>query len=117
MLRDHEQRLELEADVRLCEIGLYLLHQRLVAAEMGSGDGAVDAGAEVCAIAAGDIGCDQFAFTLAQCAGSGKEDFDKVVQGLCGLGTEGHGAADTNVLGGEWDVRHGVLQFSVVSDQ
>ena len=94
LTRNDQQRLELGADVGLREVGLDLLHQRLVAAQVGRGNGAVNAVAIVGAVAAGDVGGDQLALAAAERAGPGEQDFDEGVQRPCRLWTEGHGAAN-----------------------
>ena len=91
---DGQQGLELGADVGLREVGLDLLDESFVAAQVGGGDGAVDAVAVVGAVAAGNVGGDQFALAAGERAGAGEQDFDEGVEGPRGFRAKGHGAAN-----------------------
>jgi hypothetical protein len=83
---DAEERLEFEADVGLGEVGLDLLDERLIAAEMGCCGCTVNAGAIVSTVAAGDEGRDQFALAFGECAGAGEQYRDQRVERACVLG-------------------------------
>ena len=115
--RNDKERFQLGTDVGLREIGLDLLDERFVTAEMSRGDGAMNAGAKEGAVAARDIGGDEFAFAFGEGAGSGEKYLDDLVERLCGLRAKRHGAADTDVFGRKRNVRHGGLRVSEIGCQ
>src|ERR1700733_3382123 len=95
-----EKGLQLGADVRLGEVGLDLLDESLVAAEVSGSDGAVDAVTVVCAVAAGDEGGDEFALPAAESAGAAQQHLDEVIEGTRGFRAEGHGTANAGKVRG-----------------
>ena len=74
--RNHQQRLQLGRDVRVLEVMLYLLNQRLIAIEVCRRDGAMSHLTVVTVILRGDVGRDQLALAGGERVRAAQEDFD-----------------------------------------
>ena len=98
--------LSLLRDFRSFVVPLHIHDQLLIAAEMISGNCAVDALAEEAIVLRGNIGGDELTLTRRESARPAQQDLHQFVQRLRGLRTKRQWAANPRQAFGQRDVRH-----------